>query len=865
MESKDKIKESNPGEYEGLLDEIIEFKELKAKYAQLEEELQKCREHVEEEVKKCTAHLIEINQHLQQKIIRHRRIEKILIKQRNLLQTLIDSLPDYLYVKSVKSQFVLVNHALMQFLGVVTPDQIIGKTDFDFFPKELATRYYLDEQQIFQSGQPLVHQEEPMIDRTGNPRWSLTTKIPLRDNQGKIFGLVGLSRDITERRQSEEKLRRQNEYLAALNETTLALMNRLEIDDLLKAIIARAGNLLGTSHGFIFLVDSEGKGTDSSPTPTMVLRVGVGVYSKYLGICLKPYEGLVGKVWQTGQTMVVEDYQTWPGRLSIFRNDVFHAIVAAPLKSGPNVVGVIGLGRLEVGQIFREDEIELLNRFAQLASIALDNAQLYTSAQQELAERKRTEKELYKAKEAAEVASRAKSTFLTHMSHEIRTPLNAILGYTQILQRDPHLTRSQRKAVNTIQKSGDHLLQLINDILDLSKIEAGRVQLNPTDFDLIDLMTDLSAMFQLRCEQNGLAWRVEGLEGRYHLLVRGDEGKLRQILINLLDNAVKFTSSGSVLLRVTQKDTSQYLFEVIDTGPGIPENIQKTIFDPFYQGEKGIRKGGTGLGLRISKTYVELMGGELAIESQEGQGARFFFTISLPPVLKESFLREDHKGKVSRLAPGYRVRALVVDDDPSNREVISDMLSEIGGEVLEAINGQEAIEKVREQTPDIIFMDYLMPALDGVETLQRITEEFGREKIKMVMMTASAFSHEQDRFLQAGCHRVLTKPIRMEEIFDCLADLLKVEYEFEEIRPEDFFNSKATTTLPALSKLQLPEDLLRRLKEGAEFCKITKLKRFLAEMETLGPEESQLAEYLREFVNRYDLEGLREILERLQS
>jgi PAS domain S-box-containing protein len=862
MESKDKIKESNQEKYEGL-GQVIEFKELKAKYARLEEELQNYREHVGEEVKKRTAQLVEINRHLQQKIIRHRRIEKILVRQRNLLQTLIDSLPDYLYVKNVKSQFVLVNRALMQFLGIATPDQIIGKTDFDFFPKELATRYYLDEQQIFRSGRLLVHQEEPMIDRTGNPGWFLTTKIPLRDNQGRIFGLVGLNRDITERKQSEEKLRRQNEYLAALNETTLALMNRLEIDDLLKTIIARAGNLLGTSHGFIFLVDSESKGTGSSPAPGMVLRVGVGVYSKYLGICLKPYEGLVGKVWQTGQTMVVEDYQTWPGRLPIFKEDVFHAIVAAPLKSGPNVVGVIGLGRLEVGQIFREDEIELLNRFAQLASIALDNAQLDTSAQQELAERKRTEKELYKAKEAAEIASRAKSTFLTHMSHEIRTPLNAILGYTQILQRDPHLTRSQRKAVNTIQKSGDHLLKLINDVLDLSKIEAGRMQLNPTDFDLVDLIADLSAMFQLRCEQNRLTWRVEGLEGRPHLLVRGDEGKLRQILINLLDNAVKFTSSGSVLLRVTQKDASRYLFEVIDTGPGIPVNIQKTIFDPFYQDEKGIRKGGTGLGLRISKTYVELMGGELAIESQEDQGARFFFTIPLSPILKESFLREDRKGKVSRLAPGYRVKALVVDDDPSNREVVADMLSEIGVEVLEAMNGQEAIEKVRKQTPDIVFIDYLMPVPDGVETIQRITEEFGKEKIKMVMMTALAFSHEQDRFLQAGCHRVITKPIRMEEIFDCLANLLKIEYEFEEIKSEDCLDSKNTTTLPALSKLHLPEDLLRRLKEGAEFCKITQLKQSLAEMEALGPEEAQLASYLREFINRYNLDGLQEIVGRL--
>jgi signal transduction histidine kinase/CheY-like chemotaxis protein len=673
-----------------------------------------------------------------------------------------------------------------------------------------------------------------------------------------------LSRDITERRQFEEKLRQQNEYLAVLNETTLALMNRLEIDDLLKTIIARAGDLLGTSHGFIYLIEPEDAEIESELISRMVLRVGVGVYSKYLGTRLKPYEGLVGKVWQTGQTVVVDDYQTWSGRLSLFRDNTFHVIVAAPLKSGSEVVGVIGLGRLEVGQTFREDEIELLNRFSQLASIALDNARLYTSAQQELAERKRTEKELYKAKEAAEIANRAKSTFLANMSHEIRTPLNAILGYAQILQRDPHLTRSQRKAVETIQKSGDHLLQLINDILDLSKIEAGRVQLNSTDFDLADLVTDLSAMFQLRCEQNGLTWRVEGLEGRHSILVRGDEGKLRQVLINLLGNAVKFTSSGEVLLRVTQKDASQYLFEVIDTGPGIPENIQKAIFDPFYQGEKGIRKGGTGLGLRISKTYVELMGGELAVESQEGQGARFFFTVPLLPILKEASLQEDRKRKISHLAPGYRVKALVADNDPSNREVISDMLSEIGVEVLGAVNGQEAIEKIRKQIPDILFIDYLIPVLDGAETVQRIIQEFGQERIKMVMMTASAFSHEQDLFLRAGCHRVLIKPVRIEEIFDCLANLLKVEYEFEEIKTEDPLEGKDHLTALTLFNIRLPEDLLERLKEGAEFCKITQLKQSLAKVEALGPDGAQLAEYLREFINKYDMDGLLEVLQRLK-
>jgi PAS domain S-box-containing protein len=688
----------------------------------------------------------------------------------------------------------------------------------------------------------------------GRIRWMAGRGEVFYDETDKAVRMIGTIMDITERKQAEEKLNHQRSYLTAFYETLLALMNRLDIDDLLKTIVTHAAALVGAPGGYLCLVDPI-KGD-------LVNKTYVGVQAEPAIQRMKLGEGLAGKVWQTGQPLVIEDYRIWSGRLLNSDYDIFHAMIGIPLKSGGDVIGVIGLIHVDEGQKFEDEELVLLNQFAQLASIALDNARLFTSAQQELSERIRAEKELYRAKEAAEVANRAKSRFLANMSHEIRTPLNAILGYTQILQRDSSLNKSQRKTVDTIQKSGNHLLRLINDILDLSKIEAGRMQLNPMDFDLVGLLDDLSAMFQLRCQQNGLIWRVEGLEGARRIVVHGDEGKLRQVLINLLGNAVKFTQSGSVLLRVTHKEGIQYLFEVIDTGPGISLKVQKAIFNPFYQDEKGIRKGGTGLGLPISKTYVELMGGELAVDSDEGLGARFFFTIPLQPSSKAETLpavslQKDHGQKISHLASNYYIKALVVDDDRTNRDVLSSLLRDIGVEVLEATNGQEALEQVRKQAPDIVFMDNHMPVLDGVEATRSITQEFGREQIKIVMVSASAFKHEREAFINIGCHEVLTKPIQVEEILGCLANLLKVEYEYESVEAENI-------SFP-FSKIHLPADLLTQMKEEAEFCKITQFKQSLVKVENLGPQYSELVEYLKDLISKYDTDRILSLLERIRD
>ena len=421
-------------------------------------------------------------------------------------------------------------------------------------------------------------------------------------------------------------------------------------------------------------------------------------------------------------------------------------------------------------------------------------AQLNASLEQKVAERTleltRSNEELQKAKEAADLASKSKSTFLAHMSHELRSPLNAIIGFTELLLNDVSLSIEQRENLEIISRSGEHLLTLIDDVLDMAKIEAGRIALNESNFDLHYLLSTLEEMLRLKAENKSLQLRFE-LAQNLPQYIQADEGKLRQVLINLLGNAIKFTESGSVTLRVniahrtdrsSNSQTSYLLFEVEDTGPGIaPEEID-LIFEAFGQTAAGKKmQQGTGLGLPISQQFVQLMGGEIAVESQVSQGTIFRFDVRISLSQRPDLDRIRETRKAIGLAPNQpEYRILVVDDVRVSRMLLVKILKRLGFEVREATNGREAIALWESWRPQLIFMDMQMPVMDGYEATQQIKAIAQQQSPAIIALTALAFAEERVAVLSAGCDDFVTKPVQETVLLEKIAQYLGTIYIYEQ-------------------------------------------------------------------------------------
>ena len=567
------------------------------------------------------------------------------------------------------------------------------------------------------------------------------------------------------------------------------------------------------------------------------------------------------------------------------------SLVAVPMMHSGRVVGFMSLNAVHSPKVWSQDDISLLKLVGEL--IAMGQA------------RHSAESALRVAKEAAEAANRAKSAFLANMSHELRTPLNAILGFSQLMARDSSLLRSQQEHLGIITRSGEHLLALINDVLEMSKIEAERTTLNEQSFDLYRLLHSLQEMLQLKAKSKGLQLIFE-CASDVPQFVQTDESKLRQVLINLLGNAIKFTQTGSVTLRVSmgsgdrsegeegvgsgEEDTgtrrqvdsensalwasstpyslapSPYslFFEVEDTGPGIAPDEIEILFEAFVQTETGRNsQQGTGLGLAISREFVKLMGGDITLNTRLGEGTIFRFDIQVSPA--EVALDQTHKPcqRVIGLAPNQpRYRILVVEDVWENRQLLVKLLETLDFEVREAVNGQEAIALWESWQPHLIWMDMRMPVMDGYDATKYIKAQANSQDTVIIALTASAFEEERSVALEAGCDDFVRKPFSQEVIFEKIALYLGVRYTYEQQQFPSLTQSESpqeslTPDRPATAQLEasalgvMPASWVAALHQAATALDDELILELLSQIpEVHAPLRNALAEWVNNF--RFD-------------
>ncbi len=825
-------------------------------------------------------------------ITERKQAEIALNREHGLLQALMNHLPDQIYVKDTDSRFLRINPAQARFFGAATVAEVIGKTDFDFQAPQLAELFYTEEQHLVASGEPIIDRFEFNPTADGHPRWLSATKVPLKDNTGKVIGLVGISHNITEQKKVEEELRQYRDDLeelvkartAELQQANTQLQREITERQQIEADLAEERNMLRTVidavPDFIYVKDSVGR----------FVLANIGVTR---GVGLGTPEELVGK----------GDFDISPPELAA----QYFADEEAVMKSGQALVDREEMNIDPQGRIRWFSSTKVPLRDSQGVIIGT------VGTSRDITERKLMEETLRQAKAlaeerslAAETANRAKSTFLANMSHELRTPLNGILGYTQILQRDRTLSPRQAEAIDIIRRSGEHLLAMINDVLDISKIEADKLALITVEFHLLDFLRPIVEMMRTRAEQKGLTFSYQP-QPPLPAGICTDEVRLRQVLLNLLSNAIKFTAQGRIIFRVEMLSTPKpglseihpekegrvktapllithhplprtvsqtaaaplsnvvLRFTIEDTGIGIPPEQQIEIFLPFHQvGDKRIQAAGTGLGLAISQKLVQMMGGRgLQVNSVLGQGSAFWFEITLPEV--SGFIETQPQEQPQIIgyyahpkATKKQFTILLADDRLENRRLLQDILNPLGFTLVEAGTGQGALTLVASNQPDLILMDLIMPDMNGLEAAQQIRRQPAFKNTKIIAISASATLDARQECLAAGCDDFIAKPFAIEALLAKIAQYLPLDWIFESTPNKQ---TQSVSTLDSLKGLTgLPRSELMALLELTRLGDLYSLQTQLEQLKTEFPPFVAAATHLEQLARQFKLTEIENLL-----
>ncbi|ACZ19603.1 PAS/PAC sensor hybrid histidine kinase [Thermanaerovibrio acidaminovorans DSM 6589] len=687
-----------------------------------------------------------------------------------------------------------------------------------------------------------------MIHKDGSVRWILSKGTAVRDRDGRPIRMAGSHSDITDRKMAEEELIRRAEILSGLTSAANNLINvpTDSWDEALTSSLAAVGDALGAIGGYAFSYD------DRREAAAMTHRwAPMGHEFPKTGEIRYHLMGPMREAHRNGLAFQVGDLRELPQgdpMGEMMKSLGVTGLVTVPILGPEGCHGFVCFG-WDVPNRLNDDQLGLLSLLGIMLKATMDRLSSLA--------------ETLEAKRRAEEASAAKSAFLANMSHEIRTPMNAILGYTQILERDPSLGPKQREKVQAIIRSGNHLLELLNDLLDLSKIEAGVLEIRQEVFPLRKMLQDVEVMFRGGAEAKGLHLLLEGLDQAPHW-VSGDQRKLRQVLVNLLGNAIKFTSEGMVVLRAQEihRDQeggrTQLRFQVEDTGPGIPEEELEVIFDPFGQGSVGLKAGGTGLGLAISKRIVEAMGGDIRVSSQVGHGT--VFTVTVPLGLPSS-TREDLPGEVKPVGSvvgiqgdGGLKRILVVDDDRESREVLRHLLEEVGFLVDQAEDGEQAVRMVTSSPPDLIITDLHMPRLGGAEAA-RIIGQSARSPVPILIMSGSRSADVKEDLSWAS--GILLKPVDAEELYRAVGRALGVSYVYREERREGWRDDAPRQNID-LPPSPEAATLLDAIQDAVLMGDVGALEDAIGKLGEISP---GVAGVIGAMAERFDYEGILKLLE----